>query len=439
MEILRRSTPLLVCAGLVAVLAVAATACVPGRTGAEDAVGDTDATAVDGPTQSVPIKPDQLVTAFTHDAVICDGTDRPLGEIRGALPGERILFDSPAPVTLPETVADQSGRFRMAWNCDPSEARLQWEVRALGHDSGHEVTFTINGTSAEAVSAGGLTLNLFNEPVVCDGTTHRIGSIGNAFPGEQIIFTSPESNNIRPGTADDFGDLNVNWECEPNEAGSMWNINAAGAQSGRIGDFVVAGVAITPEVIEDLVVTIVEEPFVCDGNSRPAATMGNFAPDEVVKFSSPDSDNLIDGTADGLGDINVNWQCGLDDVGKTWSLTAIGVVSQRTATVTITGGAPADVAALDPEVIYVENPFGCDGGTRQFATITNLVPREFVDFTSPQSEALRQGQADQNGALAVNWQCGAADIDMIWDITATGATSGRTASLQLVGGTPANG
>ena len=67
---------------------------------------------------------------------------------------------------------------------------------------------------------------------------------------------------------------------------------------------------------------------------------------------------------------------------------------------------------------------------------SGFVPREFIDFTSPQTEDLRQGQADDTGALQLRWTCDADDVDRVWEITATGATSQRSVSFQITGAAP---
>lgn len=420
---------------LLAVLALVASACTPGRAAeaADDAADESIAAPRDEQTEI-----EQLVTAFDRESIVCDGAAHPLGEIRGALPGERILFSSPVPIDELELRADQSGRFDMVWRCDPNEARLQWEIKALGHDSGRAVTFTIVGSEADSLSDAGLTVNVITEPFTCDGFTRSIGTITDAFANEEIVFTSPETPNLKPGKTNQFGELDLNWECDPEQAGTTWNVSARGVDSGRAGQFAIAGVPIDPGTIEEIAVEVTEEPFLCDGTSRGFATLRNFAPFEVIDFSSPDSEGLIDAMTDGLGEIEIRWQCGLGDVGKVWRLTATGVNSQRTTTLVITGGEPPDDSAT-AVVTFIENPFGCDGSSRVFATISNLVPLEFVDFVSPQSGPLRQGQADAQGNLPIRWQCGAADIDKIWDVTATGATSGRAATLQITGAAPSGG
>ena len=120
---------------LVAAVALGVAACNASQT--DDGEATTDGSEqVESPAQT---DAGLLVTAFESDTVLCDRTNQTLGEVRGALPGEQILLTSPMPVNLPETFADQSGRFVMAWNCDPTESRMQWEIRAVGHDSNRAV------------------------------------------------------------------------------------------------------------------------------------------------------------------------------------------------------------------------------------------------------------------------------------------------------------
>ena len=281
-------------------------------------------------------------------------------------------------------------------------------------------------------------MEVIGTPFVCDGVTKQVGTLTNLSPSEQVVFTSEQTSNLRSGTADESGALDLNWACEPIDDGRTWTITATGAQSGRSGVFSVSGVAPQAEDIEPLTVVVNEEPFVCDGGTRVFATVSNLAPDETVDFSSPDSEGLIDSTADTNGAKNLRWQCDPEDAGKVWQLTVLGVSSRRTTTLTITGAAPAQAPSGDLALSITEEPFACDGQSRAFATISNLAPGELVDFTSPQSSSLRQGQADSDGSLPVRWQCEATEAGTVWELTATGVTSGKTLTFQFAGGAPAS-
>jgi hypothetical protein len=118
----------------------------------------------------------------------------------------------------------------------------------------------------------------------------------------------------------------------------------------------------------------------------------------------------------------------------TWELTATGDLSERTVTFLVTG-APAPLAP-DPTLTMTEDPFRCDGSTRYFATITGFAPREFVDFESPQADAISQGQADADGAILLRWTCDPNDSGTVWNVTATGATSARSIKFQIRGASP---
>jgi hypothetical protein len=208
-------------------------------------------------------------------------------------------------------------------------------------------------------------------------------------------------------------------------------VTARGLESDRVGEFTIVGVAPPPEEIPIPTVQVDEDPFLCDSGSRVFATLSGFLPGEAVDFDSPQASVLTEGQADDSGALPIKWTCEEADAGTVWEVTATGARSRRTVTFTVAGAAPPPDP--DPIVTVAENPFRCDGSTRFFATISGFTPREFIDFTSPQAEGLRQGQADEAGAVQVRWTCGAGDIDRTWDITATGATSQLSVSFQITG------
>ncbi len=190
----------------------------------------------------------------------------------------------------------------------------------------------------------------------------------------------------------------------------------------------------------DLRVTVAEDPFVCDGGTREFALIGNADPNENVAFASPQASGLRTGTADANGELPIRWQCDPEQAGTTWQLTATGETSGRTATFLFAGVTeaadpdepdPVDPVELTVEVI--EDPFACDGGTRVFAGLSGLEPNETVAFSSPQSPGLRSGTADAEGNLPVRWQCDPEQAGTMWDLTATGETSGRAVTFSFTG------
>jgi hypothetical protein len=138
-----------------------------------------------------------------------------------------------------------------------------------------------------------------------------------------------------------------------------------------------------------------------------------------------------------------------------WELTATGATSGRAVTLRFVGieaaaaEAPAgdgadgsaDGTEGDPSissaamiVSITENPFACNGEVRAFATLAGADPGEQVDFTSPQSSGLRSGTADADGNLPVRWSCDPDQVGTEWELTATGATSGRSVTFSFTGG-----
>jgi hypothetical protein len=372
------------------------------------------------------------------ESVVCDGTEQLAGHLEGAAPGEPIAFTSPLPIELAEGSADAQGRHPLTWTCQEAEARLRWDVTATGRESGRAVSFTIVGTDRPA-DAGALAVALDGEDVACDGTRHDIGTLTGADGDEGIVFTSEQTSGLQSGRADGRGELIVGWSCRPGDAGRTWEVTATGDRSGRSATFVVRG---APPQAATIGVDLTENPFVCDGRSRPFATLSDLVPGELVSFAAPGVEDLRDGRVGADGRLVLNWQCGPDGVGRTWALTATGAESRRTVTITFSGVADpqggAEPSAATATVF--EDPFRCDGGRRPVGSLTGLLAGEYVDFDSPQADTLREGRADGSGELVVNWQCDASDLrpdgTMAWDVTATGRQSQRSTTLRITGTAP---
>ena len=199
---------------------------------------------------------------------------------------------------------------------------------------------------------------------------------------------------------------------------------------------------------DELRVTVAENPFVCDSETREFALIGGADPNENVAFSSPQADGLRSGMADASGELPIRWQCEPSQAGTTWVLTATGETSGRSVTFQFAGvtdpGDPApdpgDDPAPDPDpeptalaVEVIENPFVCDSETRIFAGLSGAEPNEQVAFSSPQSPGLRSGTADADGNLPIRWNCDPDQAGTMWELTATGETSGRTVTFTFTG------
>ncbi len=192
--------------------------------------------------------------------------------------------------------------------------------------------------------------------------------------------------------------------------------------------------------------------FVCDGTTQQLGRIEGAEPNEEITFTSPQSSSLGPGQADELGNLDIRWNCTPDQVGTTWELTATGVTSGKTATVSFTGATAEEAAAgvgaggaegttatatttpLGPLVVDIdENPFSCDGEVRQFATLSGATSGAEIAFTSPQSENIRPGTADESGNLPVRWSCTPDQVGTVWELTATEAETGRTVEFGITG------
>ncbi|MEM9564678.1 MAG: hypothetical protein AAGA93_18800 [Actinomycetota bacterium] len=202
-------------------------------------------------------------------------------------------------------------------------------------------------TTAPFDPATDLRVTVAEDPFVCDGGTREFALIGNADPNENVAFASPQADGLRSGTADANGELPIRWQCDPEQAGTTWQLTATGETSGRTATFLFAGVTTAPDPDQpvptqpidpvELTVELIENPFACDGGTRVFAGLSGLEPNETVAFSSPQSPGLRAGTADADGNLPVRWQCDADQVGTTWDLTATGETSGRTVTFSFTG------------------------------------------------------------------------------------------------------
>jgi hypothetical protein len=197
-----------------------------------------------------------------------------------------------------------------------------------------------------------LVVELIEDPFVCDGGTREFARLTNAEPNEQVAFVSPQSPNLRAGTADETGTVTMRWVCDSAQAPTVWEIAATGATSNRSVVFAFRGVVEATATTDpdqgeadptpgtggsELLVSISENPFACNGEARPFARITGADANEQVRFSSPESPNLRAGTADADGALDVRWQCDPAQAGTTWNLTATGDQSGRSVTFSVTG------------------------------------------------------------------------------------------------------
>lgn len=371
-------------------------------------------------------------------SVICDGSERKAGTVEQAEPGEVIEFATPLPIEVPAGQADAEGHYPLIWSCEPEEASLRWDLTAEGVESERTVEFTVVGAPAKPDEQP-ITVDLYVDRVVCDGDRTEVGVVDGLQPAETVIFESDQDGVSAQPTAAGDGTLVFGWRCRPPDIDQTWEVTVTAVDSERSTTFRLTGLpgAPRPEVAIETAMAEVQ----CDGQVKPLATLINFFPFEPVSFTAePTSPDLRNGTADGTGRIELQWQCGRDDVGKTWDLTAEGTETGETISLTFTGvaGDPVPPATVRP----LEDPFVCDGVRRPVAELSDLAPGEFVDFASPQAELLREGRATPSGGiLEVNWQCDPSELDgadtKIWELTATGRESQRSVTFTITGVPPA--
>ncbi len=211
---------------------------------------------------------------------------------------------------------------------------------------------TIPTTTTTAAPPPGLQVTLLNNGFVCDGTVQNLGTLTGADPNEEILFTSPQSSNIRPGQADELGNLSFRWVCDAGQTGTNWFITVTGAVSGKNATFSFLGVAtaeeaaaVSPEQageinvddLEPLQVTVSENPFNCDGEPRDFATLTGALPSAQIDFDSAQATGLRPGTADADGNLTIRWQCLPDQAGTVWEISATEASTERTVSFTFIG------------------------------------------------------------------------------------------------------
>jgi large repetitive protein len=105
---------------------------------------------------------------------------------------------------------------------------------------------TISATGVPSLSASSskpvpsppppvLSLSITENPFICNNTSHKLGTLSGANPGETITFFSSGVSGLLPGVASAGGTLGLIWDCAPAEKGTTWTLTATGSSSGRSG------------------------------------------------------------------------------------------------------------------------------------------------------------------------------------------------------------
>lgn len=79
-----------------------------------------------------------------------------------------------------------------------------------------------------------LSVHLAENPFLCDGTSHNLGTLSGARSGERITFSSPDVQRLLPGVANSSGRLTLRWQCDASDAGRTWTVTAHGATGGSV-------------------------------------------------------------------------------------------------------------------------------------------------------------------------------------------------------------
>lgn len=201
---------------------------------------------------------------------------------------------------------------------------------------------------------------------------------------------------------------------------------------------------------QQLRVSLSENPFRCDGETRPFGRVTGAVAGETITFTSPQVGGMLPGTANSQGELTIKWQCNPNESGRSWTVTAKGISSRRSATFTVTGSGSSGPApqpqAPQPQPVpqagqlnisLSENPFLCDGPSRGFGRLSGAAPGERITFSSPDVSGMLPGTANGNGELPLIWQCNPNEAGQSWRVTARGQSSGRTGTFTVTGRGPA--
>ncbi len=272
--------------------------------------------------------------------------------------------------------------------------------------------------------------------LICDGTRQVVGVLSGANPYEPIDFDAPGSPMVLVGEAKADGTLAIYWTCPPSQGNRQWPVTARGMDSQRSVAFTVDGRLPPPPNEGGIAVEVVENPFSCDGEERVLVELTNLTPNVEVNFEiTPESEPFVGSQADADGNLTLYWRCGDEQVRTAWQVEVVESTPEpRRATFLFAGTDKPYQPPADIEM--VENPFSCDSTAHELAVLSGFVPNEFVRFTSPQSENIRGGQADENGVLPIRWYCEADDVGKRWQVTATGQTSLATVRFTIIGAEP---
>ena len=182
-----------------------------------------------------------LRVSWTENPFTCDGGVRKLGTISGFSPGEGIRYTSPDVSGLLQGTANSSGVGYMQWQCD--RGTQSWELRATGITSGRTLKMTVNGRAPGGTAGGNsgtISVTWIENPFRCDGGVRPLGRLTGFLPGERVVYTSPQTGALIPGTATASGVANMQWVCD---SATTWQLTATGQRSGRAKTMTVTGIA----------------------------------------------------------------------------------------------------------------------------------------------------------------------------------------------------
>ncbi|WP_162231104.1 choice-of-anchor G family protein, partial [Leucobacter musarum] len=324
------------------------------------------------------------------------------------LNGDGFDGDEDVTVTLPDgttttVTAEADGSFTTTWDVPANFPVGPANFSATGVTSGATATASVD-VEAAAVAL----LEATPDPVAHGGTVTVAG--GGFDGGEDVTVTFPDGTTTTV-TAEADGSFTTTWDVPGDFSTGEATFSATGATSGLTA-------TATTTVAAVINATLDASPNPVEQEGTVTLTGGGFASGEDVTVTFPDGTTTVV-TAEADGTISTTWDVPADYPAGPATFEAEGQESGATGTAT------TEVEALAGTLSASPNPVE-QGGT---VTLTGggFVGGEDVTVTLPDGTTTTV-TAEADGTFSTTWDVPADFATGDAEFTATGDTSGRTAT-----------
>uniref|UniRef100_UPI0006A771F5 choice-of-anchor G family protein n=1 Tax=Leucobacter japonicus TaxID=1461259 RepID=UPI0006A771F5 len=319
----------------------------------------------------------------------------------GFASGEDVTVTFPDGTTTVVT-AEADGTISATWDVPADYPAGPATFEAEGQESG------ATGTATTEVEALAGTLTATPDPVEQGGTVTLTG--GGFVGGEDVTVTLPDGTTTTV-TAEADGSFTTTWDVPFDFAPGDAEFSATGDASGRTA-------AATTEVEAASAATLGATPNPVEQEGTVTLSGEGFADGEDVTVTLPDG-TTVTVTAEADGSFTTTWEVPADYAPGSADFSAEGETSGRTATATTEVEALAGTLTATPDPVE-------QGGT---VTLTGggFVGGEDVTVTLPDGTTTTV-TAEADGTFSTTWDVPADFATGDAEFTATGDTSGRTAT-----------